>query len=140
MGNKCLWIEQNLEFDIWMVGCNPSKTSIFSPRGNDIKYCPYCGKEIQPVYYLSAGIQKKREHQQGKLKLIEWRRFVHRWGAVIPVRFWNQVRELLQSSLDRGEDWKFVAHDLIGGIQELVNDENRFSLYRIINIEEEGKE
>ena len=46
MAKKCKW-EYDDTHDCWETGCNNAFTLIEgSPENNNMKYCPYCGKEI----------------------------------------------------------------------------------------------
>lgn len=48
MDEKCIWTqEQFAEFNIWNTSCkNTFEITEGSPSQNNMKYCPYCSKEI----------------------------------------------------------------------------------------------
>jgi len=76
--------------------------------------------------------------KEGKLVLTPWGEFVMRYSVMVPPRFWQEVRYQLQHTLNMGDDWKFLAKELVAGLNALMDDEGRDSLYRIVNLEEGG--
>jgi len=51
---KCVWKEDDPDNGSWVTSCE--ERHYFSEDGvkeNNYKYCPYCGKVIDPVKYVS---------------------------------------------------------------------------------------
>lgn len=48
MNKKCQWVHDDDDYDVWETKCG----DLFiltegTPRDNGMKFCPYCGKEIE---------------------------------------------------------------------------------------------
>jgi hypothetical protein len=72
-----------------------------------------------------------------ELKLTQWGEFINRYSVMVPVRFWQETRKMLQHYLDTEQDWTFAAGELVAGLEALMDDEGQDSLLKFVNIEEE---
>ena len=69
------------------------------------------------------------------LRLTNWGEFVHCYSTRVPPRFWQNTRAEIAHLMDLDEDWKFYTGEIVAGLQALMDDDGKFSLYKFIQKE-----
>ena len=55
MNEKCAWTED--EYGLWWTACKEIHEFFDgTPKDNNHKFCPYCGKEIREVKYKGEDV------------------------------------------------------------------------------------